>query len=237
MVALLTHITRSAAGFGNKKWLSKPIGTVKAKFDKTAQQPLEYHSSYKVKNRDGSASIRHVHHGIDGDGYHTHMTVDDNGNVNSVLASTKKGHAHHVETVVSNPGAQVHHLYKHLMNKGHTFVGTAHSLGGREIWGKLSKMRGVTVYGRDPKTGRAQHVDLHGHHGETHVGPTDIAQERGAAKGIKKKVADKEIEHLRRVNRMQLVASKAIKESTAVTVMRVIQEVRQSTNNINTDEQ
>jgi hypothetical protein len=118
---------------------------------------------------------------------------------------------HLIGAAVSTGKANIQHIYHHLITK-HNFIITSdhQSEGGKHIWTKLSKMKGVHVHAFDPKTKKPYNVDLENDHpAETHVSDKDL--ESGYEKDEAKKVM-----------RTKLVAHKKIEENTTQLIKRAL---------------
>lgn len=246
-VDLLTHVTgQHGFGYAEKFLPSKKnpeghhIDDVTDAFNASAKKPLEHHSTMVSRRSDGTVLREPVHHGVDAEGYHVYMMTHPEGHplkghVRAIVATEKKGKAHRIETAVSTPGTGIHRLYHHLIvNHNQILTSDKQSEGGMKIWQKLQKMRGITMYGRDTKTGKVHNVDVASHPEETHVAGHQIRSAQkikvGSRDAAKKKV---DIEQLKKEHRMELVAhktipttKKAVSESVLQTVFRVIRESR-----------
>lgn len=246
-VDLLTHV-RGQHGFGYaEKFLPSKknpeghhIDDVTDAFNASAKKPMEHHSTMISRRSDGTVLREPVHHGVDAEGYHVYMMTHPEGHplkghVRAIVAMHKKNKSHRIETAVATPGTGLHRLYHHLItNHNHIITSDTQSEGGMKIWQKLQKMRGITVYGHDPKTGELHNVDVEKHPEETHVSGHQIrsAQRvKASGKDATKKKAD--IEQLKKEQRIELVAhkklpttKKTITENVLRTVFRVIRESR-----------
>jgi len=222
---LRTDITKAATGFGNKRYLDKPLETMKKKFARDgAKKQLEHHSTMA----DGT----HVFHGIDHAGLHHYVTTNKQGNIDRVVATSKQGKAHKIETAVASGGAGVHKMYHHLITKhNHILTSDEQSHGGLSIWQKMRKMGGVNIHGFHKKTGRGEHIDIVRHPEESHVSNKDLETLRKAGGGTREQ-RKKEYAAAKKTQSMTLVAhkdrnikkSRTVKESASATVLRVIRE-------------
>jgi hypothetical protein len=245
-VDLLTHV-RGQHGFGYaEKFLPSKrnpeghhIDDVSDAFNASAKKSLEHHSTMVSRRSDGTVLREPVYHGVDAEGYHVYMLTHPEGHplkghVRAIVAMNKKGKAHRIETAVATAGTGVHRLYHHLITNHNLILSSdKQSKGGMEIWKKLQKMRGITVYGHDPVTGEVHNVDVEKHPEETHVSGHQIrsAQRvKTSGKDATKKKAD--IEQLKKEQRIELVAHKKLPTPKSVTenilrrVIRVVQESR-----------
>lgn len=221
---LRTDITKRATGFGNKKFLNKPVADIQTGFNKTARRKLKHHSTM--------ADGRHVYHGIDNDGHHHYMTTDHEGKVDASVTAIKHGKSHKIDMVVAKPGSGVHKLYHHLITKhDHILTSDQQSVGGLAIWQRMRKMGGVNVHGYHPKTGRGQHVDIVHRPELSHVSRSELEKFR-KTKGGTTAQRKKEYGDLKKTQSMMVVAhkNKNIRPSKSRvsecyhTVMRVIKE-------------
>ena len=76
-------------------------------------------------------------------------------------------------------GIMAHEVYNHLLQHGPTgttLVSTAQSAGGKSVWQRLAKTKGVSVHGFDPETNEVYNTDKHldsDYDHETHADPRD----------------------------------------------------------------
>lgn len=219
-------IKRAARGFAFKKYLGKHVDAVKASFDKSANKKLKHHSTMS----DG----RHVYHGIDADGHHHYMLTDHNHHVQAAVNMIKKGRSYGIDMAVSKPGANVHHMYHHLITKhNHILTSKEQSPGGHVIWQKLRRMGGVNIHGYHPKSGKGEHIDIQDPE-ETHVSKADLKTERQGRGGGTRVQRKKEYADLKKTQSMILVAhkdknikpstAKPVRESATSTILRVVKE-------------
>lgn len=215
-------ITRAARGFAYKKYLGKNVEDVKRSFDAHAHRKLRHHSTMD----DG----RDVYHGVDTGGDHHYMVVH-HGEVQAAVNASRHGKSHSVEMAVAKPGANVHHLYHHLITKhDHILTSKEQSPGGHSVWKKLDRMGGVNIHGFHAKTGRGERVDIHDPT-TSHVSSADLRSQL-KAKGGTRAQRKREYADLKKTQSMVLVAhkdrnkrpKKAIRESAAHIVLRVIGE-------------
>ncbi len=224
MVKLRTDITKRATGFGNKKFLNKPIEKVQQDFNKAAHRKLKHHSTME----DG----RQVYNGIDNDGHHHFMTTNREGKVDTSMTAMKTGKAHKVDMAVATPGAGIHKLYHHLITKhDHIITSDEQSPGGLAIWKKMHKKGGINIHGYHSKSGKGENIDIARHPEDSHVSDKELASFRKTKGGtaLQRKA---EYAHLKKQQKMTLVAYKdpkarPVKEAVSFTVLGVIRESRE----------
>ena len=221
---LRTDITKRATGFGNKKFLNKPVTDIQTKFNKTARRKLKHHSTM--------ADGRHVYHGIDDDGHHHYMTTDHEGKVDASVTAIKHGKSHKIDMAVAKPGSGVHKLYHHLITKhDHILTSDQQSVGGLGIWQRMRKMGGVNVHGFHKGARTGERIDIVKHPEDSHVSRKELEGMRKAG-GASRSTKKKEYAAAKKQMSMTVVAHKnknirpmkPVKEGTSSTVLRVIRE-------------
>lgn len=208
-VELLTNIDKNTKSFAkDSSYLGKHVGKIPG---------TKFHS----KMDDG----RNLHHSRDKfEDDHYYASDPKTGHVNAAVSMHHNrfvSKEHKIGLAVSSGGGNLHHIYHHLITKHHYIItSNEQSEGGKHIWSKLSKMKGVNVHGYDPQTKKPHHVDLEKDHPEeTHISNRNKDK---IYDNPKEKYSKKEKEDVDRIQRMHLVAHEKLNENTIGIIKRTI---------------